>query len=99
MTAAEWINEQEADNEQETDEVTENFIPEVYTIAAFAQMNCAPRFIINDGGKWTEETSRMHCCEVVYRDKNYIERRIKKWDLTIQAAYRAAVEAWQEVTA
>lgn len=54
----------------------------------------AVTFVINNGGQWDETTSRMHCCDVIYRDPNYIERRIRKWALSIAEAYQLARDAW-----
>jgi hypothetical protein len=53
-------------------------------------------FIVNDGGKWDETTSRIHCCEAVYYDQNYIRRSLKKWACSVREAYDQAVAAWQE---
>jgi hypothetical protein len=54
------------------------------------------KFIINNGGKWDETTSRMHCCDAVYRDARYIQRTIRKWACSQKEAYHAAVAAWLE---
>ena len=67
---------------------------QAYTIENYVQQNIAVKFIVNNGGQWDETNSRMHCCEVIYRDPHYIQQSIKKWALTIEEAYQAARDAW-----
>ncbi len=66
--------------------------PEYMTHIEQAQA-LAVTFVINNSGQWDETTSRMHCCDAIYRDPHYIERRIRKWAGTIAEAYRLACDA------
>lgn len=68
--------------------------PDYQTLEERQQTLKAPQFIVNGGGQWDETTSRIHCVEVIYRDPYYIERRIKKWALTVEEAYQSARDAW-----
>jgi hypothetical protein len=54
----------------------------------------AAHFVINSGGKWDETNSRIHCCEVFYRDSYYIEQRLIEWACSIREAYEMARDAW-----
>lgn len=68
--------------------------PDYQTLEERQQTLMAPHFVVNGGGQWDESTSRIHCCEVIYRDQRYIEQRIKKWALTVEEAYQSARDAW-----
>jgi len=83
--------------EQEDAEVTrENERPAVmFSMADIALMEArAAKFVINNGGQWDEKTSRIHCCEVFYRNPHYIQESIKKWACTMREAYELARDAW-----
>lgn len=67
--------------------------PDYTTIAERQQQLMAPHYVVNGGGKWDETNSRIHSCEVIYRDKNYIEQRIRRWATSIEGAYAAARDA------
>lgn len=66
------------------------------TIAEAQSEILSAKFIINNGGQWDDTTSRMHCCDVVYRDSRYIQQTIRKWALTVEEAYQSARDAWLE---
>jgi hypothetical protein len=67
----------------------------VYTLEDAQAQAMTPQFIVNDGGKWDETNSRIHCCEVFYRDPCYIQQSIKKWAGSIREAYLLAVAAFE----
>lgn len=66
-----------------------------YTLEDFQCEAMRVQFVVNAGGEWDETTSRMHCCDVIYRDPNYIQRTIRKWAGTIKEAYALAATAWE----
>ena len=56
----------------------------------------APRFEIDCGQNWN---TRCHCCEVAYMDANYKWQKLTAWALNKEAAYKKAVEMYQEAIA
>lgn len=56
------------------------------------QKTAAIHFVVDCGQDWAD--SRMHCCDVYYRDSRYIQQTIRKWALTQREAYELAAAAW-----
>jgi|GEM_PF-4838529 len=58
----------------------------------YMSQKLAVRFVVDCGQDWTD--SRMHCCDVYYRDNRYIQQTIRKWACTQREAYEMAAAAW-----